>query len=142
MNNNLRGNNGDNLLDGAEGSDTLTGGLGGDGFILSSKVGIDKIIDFESGIDLLLVDAIEFGLFDTESLQGHDGGVASAAEFAMVELGEIYQQSSNATFIFDKNDGSLSVDLDGSGTLDSTQIAFFDLTLSDDLIASDLYILL
>ena len=142
LNNTLQGNNGDNLLDGAAGSDTLTGGLGGDGFILSSNVGIDKIIDFESGIDLLLVDAIEFGLFDTDTLQGHDGGVVSAAEFAVVELGEVYNQSSNATFIFDKNNGSLNVDLDGAGILDPTQIAIFDMTFSDDLIASDLYVLL
>ena len=142
LDNNLRGNNGDNLLDGAAGSDTLTGGLGGDGFILSSNVGIDEIVDFESGVDLLLVDAIEFGLFDTETLQGHGGGVVSAAEFAVVEVGSSYNSVTDARFIYDKNDSSLKVDVDGAGGVDAVQIASFDSSQSDDLVASDLYVLL
>jgi Ca2+-binding RTX toxin-like protein len=142
LNNTLTGNRGDNLLDGGAGSDYLIGGLGGDGFILSSSDGIDTIIDFESGVDLVLIDAIEFGLFDKDTLQGYAEGVVKAEDFITIEKGQNLASNSDAYFIFDKNDGSLSVDVDGAGAIGAMQIAIFDLYHSDDLIATDLYVLL
>jgi len=142
LDNMISGNSGDNLLDGGPGSDLLTGGAGGDGFILANKDGIDTIVDFESGIDLILVDAIEFELFDPNTLQGHTDGIVSDNDFAIVELGDILDSESEATFIFDKNDGSLSIDVDGSDLTEAIKIADFDEQQSDELRASDLYILL
>ena len=142
LDNILTGNRGDNLLEGGAGADNLIGGLGGDGFILSSSDSIDTIVDFESGVDLLLIDAIEFGLFNTDTLTGYTEGVVRAEDFATIEQGQTLIGNSGANFIFDKNDGSLSVDVDGSSSIEAVQIATIDMTQSDDLIATDLYVLL
>ncbi len=142
LDNTITGNSGDNLLDGGLGSDVLIGGSGGDGFILSSSNGVDTIVDFESGIDLILIDAIEFGLFDPNTLQGHTDGIVAAEDFAIVEIGSVHDSESEATFIFDKNDGTLAIDNDGSGLAEAIKIAAFDTQQSDDLMATDLYILL
>jgi Ca2+-binding RTX toxin-like protein len=142
LSNTLTGNRGDNLLDGGAGSDYLIGGLGGDGFILASSDGIDTIIDFDSGVDLVLIDAIEFDLFNKDTLEGYAEGVVKTEDFVSIEKGQSLDSNSDANFIFDKNDGSLSIDIDGAGVLDAVQIATFDTYHSDDLIATDLYILL
>jgi len=142
LDNTLTGNRGDNLLDGGAGADTLIGGLGGDGFILSSSVGIDKIIDFDSGVDMVFIDAIEYGLFDTDTFQGYAEGVVNGDDFVTINQGQSLASDSDANFIFDKNDRSLWVDADGFGGFDAVQIATFDVIHSDDLIATDLYVLL
>ncbi|MEG4354960.1 putative Ig domain-containing protein [Microcoleus sp. Aus8_D1] len=49
----LTGGNGDDLLVGQIGEDTLTGGLGNDVFLLAPFEGIDTILDFEKGQDLI-----------------------------------------------------------------------------------------
>ncbi|NJM61836.1 MAG: calcium-binding protein [Oscillatoriales cyanobacterium RU_3_3] len=49
----LAGGNGDDLLAGQLGEDTLTGGLGKDVFLLAPEQGIDTILDFEKGQDLI-----------------------------------------------------------------------------------------
>ena len=142
LDNTLTGNRGDNLLEGGAGADNLIGGLGGDGFILSSNDSIDTIVDFESDIDLLLIDAIEFGLFSTDTLTGYAEGIVKAEDFTTIEQGQTLNSASDANFIFDKNNGALSIDLDGAGSLDPVQIATLDINQSDDLIATDLYVLL
>ncbi|MEO1929890.1 MAG: proprotein convertase P-domain-containing protein, partial [Gammaproteobacteria bacterium] len=138
----LSGNRGDNLLDGADGADRLIGGLGGDGFVLSSNVGIDTIVDFESGTDLILIDALAFGLFNKETFTGYDEGTVKAADFTVIEKGQTMTENSGAYFIYDKNDGALSVDSDGAGVQDSVVIVELNQIHSDDLVASDLYVLL
>ena len=52
----LIGGDGDDFLSGEMGDDTLIGGLGSDRFLLSANSGIDTIIDFEDGKDLLRLD--------------------------------------------------------------------------------------
>jgi Ca2+-binding RTX toxin-like protein len=49
----LLGGKGDDLLTGGLGNDSLTGGDGNDRFLLSSNSGMDIILDFEDGKDLL-----------------------------------------------------------------------------------------
>ena len=142
LDNHLTGNTGDNLLDGGAGSDILVGGLGGDGFILSSSDGVDRIVDFDSGNDLLLIDAIEFGLFSKETLQGYDEGTVNADDFLVVNKGASREADSDAHFIYDKNDGSLFVDVDGAGMAEAVEVATFNTIHSDDLVAADLYVLL
>jgi hypothetical protein len=46
-------NKGDDLLTGGWGNDSLTGGEGHDRFLLSPNSGIDIIVDFKDGKDLL-----------------------------------------------------------------------------------------
>jgi 3-phytase/alkaline phosphatase D len=53
---------GDDVLDGGPGNDLLNGGAGGDRFVLASGNGIDTIVDFQSGEDLLrLAGGLSFG---------------------------------------------------------------------------------
>ncbi|MEG3987650.1 calcium-binding protein [Microcoleus sp. S28C3] len=52
-NDTIIGGDGDDFLFGEEGDDTLIGGNGSDRFFLSSNSGIDIILDFEDGKDLL-----------------------------------------------------------------------------------------
>ncbi|NJM60864.1 MAG: peptidase C11 clostripain, partial [Oscillatoriales cyanobacterium RU_3_3] len=49
----LTGGNGDDLLVSQIGEDTLIGGLGSDVFLLAPQQGIDTILDFEKGQDLI-----------------------------------------------------------------------------------------
>jgi mannan endo-1,4-beta-mannosidase len=49
----LFGNEGDDVLIGDKGNDTLTGGSGSDLFVIAKDGGIDTIIDFEYGRDLI-----------------------------------------------------------------------------------------
>ena len=49
----LLGDDGDDFLSGEMGDDSLIGGNGSDRFLLSTNSGIDTIIDFEDGTDLL-----------------------------------------------------------------------------------------
>ena len=142
LDNTLTGNRGDNVLDGAGGADRLIGGLGGDGFVLSSNVGVDTIVDFESGSDLILLDALAFGLFNKETLTGYDEGTVKSADFTVIEKGKTMTENSGAYFIYDKNDGALSVDSDGAGSALAVDVAELNTLHSDDLVASDLYILL
>jgi len=51
----LLGGKGDDLLTGGLGNDSLTGGDGNDRFLLSPNFGIDTILDFEDGKDLLFL---------------------------------------------------------------------------------------
>ncbi|MCW6053128.1 DUF4347 domain-containing protein [Lyngbya sp. CCAP 1446/10] len=51
----LFGGNGDDLLTGGLGSDILSGGAGNDKFLISTNSGIDTILDFEDGKDLLIL---------------------------------------------------------------------------------------
>jgi len=68
--------------------------------------------------------------------------VVKAEDFTTIEQGQTLNSASEANFIFDKNNGALSIDIDGAGLLDAVQIASIDIHHSDDLIATDLYVLL
>ncbi|MEM7211015.1 MAG: right-handed parallel beta-helix repeat-containing protein [Pseudomonadota bacterium] len=57
-NDRLIGRDGDDVLDGGAGSDILEGGAGRDVFAFEAGDGADVITDFDSGTDLLLIDAV------------------------------------------------------------------------------------
>lgn len=52
-NDSLSGGNGDDILSGDFGNDTLSGGDGRDVFVLSALRGLDVVLDFQDGQDLL-----------------------------------------------------------------------------------------
>lgn len=52
----LDGGAGDDRLDGGRGDDTLKGGQGADSFLFRPGSGIDRIVDFTVGEDVLLID--------------------------------------------------------------------------------------
>jgi D-alanyl-D-alanine carboxypeptidase len=60
LNDVMHGNGGDDLLTGGLGHDYLWGELGRDRFLLTPGEGIDAIVDFEVGQDLLLLPNLEF----------------------------------------------------------------------------------
>ena len=56
----LLGNSGNDLLDGGKGNDTLVGGLGADTFVLRKGPDVDRIFNFEDGIDKLKLTGLSF----------------------------------------------------------------------------------
>ena len=57
----LVGGSGNDFIDGGNGSDTLVGGLGEDRFVIRQQNGVDNIIDYNDGTDLLvLADGLSF----------------------------------------------------------------------------------
>ncbi|MFC0201637.1 CAP domain-containing protein [Paracoccus rhizosphaerae] len=52
----LLGGTGNDLLAGGLGNDELHGGAGADQFVFAGQVGVDRIVDFQPGIDRILID--------------------------------------------------------------------------------------
>jgi Ca2+-binding RTX toxin-like protein len=134
--NKLVGNSGDNELDGREGADTLTGGDGDDGFVIGDvRSGLDVITDFGRGDDVIFLDALDLGLFNPDTLTGYNG-VVKETDFEAVSRKGL--ESDDAMFVFDQSTHLLSM-VDGSGYLDLVQV---EGPGSEDLVSSDLYVLL
>lgn len=53
----LNGDGGNDTLVGGPGNDQLRGGAGADQFVFSGRTGTDRIMDFQSGTDRILIDA-------------------------------------------------------------------------------------
>ena len=72
----LRGRNGEDELAGGDGFDLLTGGQGADNFVFRSlsNAGIgsgrDQILDFEQGLDLIVVAGLTPGVFEFRGTSG------------------------------------------------------------------------
>jgi len=136
----LTGNSSDNVLDGLAGTDILTGGRGDDNFVASDHAqSVDSITDFVSGEDMILIDALAYDLFDTDTLTGYTQGTVSDAEFGTISGGVL--DNEDALFIFDSDSNTLRVDIDGSGDVAAVDVFSFSGT-SEDLLSSDLYVLL
>jgi len=66
LSNRLSGAGGDDTLIGAAGSDTLSGGDGADRFVFDTLSGVDRISDFQSGVDQLAFDGGVFAALDPD----------------------------------------------------------------------------
>jgi Ca2+-binding RTX toxin-like protein len=105
--NKLYGEGGDDYLEGGLGNDTLTGGAGIDSFVLNSpNNGVDLIMDFAAGVDKMLVSAATFG-------GGLVAGVAVTSRQLLVGTGS-RANNIDQRFIYNRNNGSLFFDADGS----------------------------
>lgn len=124
-NDTLLGGDGDDFLYGGSGIDSITGGGGRDQFVVNTAVGegVDRITDFVSGTDRLLIvnpyvsgyllaDGLAFG---TSARDGDDVG------------------------IYDQSTGNLYVDYDGNGRQAKVLLASF--TPGTVLAASDLILI-
>jgi len=121
----LMGNVGDNVLDGAGGSDTLMGGAGSDAFVLSNPDGmnqLDRILDFDSGEDLLILNASEWGLA-SEALSGLSGLVAP--EHFVVGAGAVPLDDDDRV-LFDTVTHTLWLDVDGWGIQAAKAVAVIE----------------
>ncbi|NEP90723.1 MAG: calcium-binding protein [Okeania sp. SIO2C2] len=122
---NLSGGQGRDRLNGGEGNDILTGGASIDRFIFAANdefsqvsLGVDEITDFDSDLDLILLDLTTFTEITTTS--GEDIG----DEFATVESnGDA--ASSEAIIVYNSSNGALFYNANGSdsGFGDGSQFA-------------------
>ena len=135
--NHITGNSGNNVINGFSGNDVLFGKGGEDAFYINKEdAGVDVIKDFKSGEDLILIDAIGFDLFDTQSLTGYSGQVL----FSDFEFIDTASDRGSALFSLNKETSTLSV-FSATENQDLAVVSF-DMTLSDEILASDIYILL
>ncbi|BAB72322.1 S8 family serine peptidase [Anabaena sp. FACHB-709] len=117
----LLGGNGNDILVGGTGNDTLTGGVGRDRFTFNSRSeGIDRITDFNVVDDTIVVSAAGFG-----------GGLVVGAAIASSQflLGSAATTASHR-FLYDRNNGALFFDQDGTGAIAKVQFATLNTGLS------------
>ncbi|MGP3698557.1 M10 family metallopeptidase C-terminal domain-containing protein [Rhodobacter sp. NSM] len=128
----LVGGQGNDLLDGGLATDTLIGGAGEDSFRFSTALGngnVDRLLDFDSGDDLMLLDMAIFAA-------AGDVGALSFGAFRQNRSGEA--QDADDRIIYDFNSGYLSYDADGSGDLGA--VRFARVIPYTDIAANDFYI--
>jgi Ca2+-binding RTX toxin-like protein len=105
----LSGLGGDDFLVGNSGADQLQGGSGSDAFgYLGGETGLDRILDFQSGTDKILLSSAFY--HPTGTVDFVSGAGASA-------------QTSNSTFLYDPSTGIVSFDADGNGAGAAVQLA-------------------
>lgn len=132
--NRIAGGNGADFLSGLAGGDTLIGGngsdqlLGGDGsdrFIYNGgETGLDRILDFASGIDKIVLSAT---------------GFIHTATFDLAQGDVLTPTTANSTFIFNAGNGILAYDPDGIGAGVAVQLAQLNAGLT--LTTSDLLLI-
>jgi Ca2+-binding RTX toxin-like protein len=138
--NELSGNSGDNLLDGLGGADTLTGGRGEDGFVASVNDGsADTITDFVSSEDLLLVDALAFGLFNPVLPSDEYSGYLTSAQLGTITNG--VSDNASAAFQINVDTGDLTLDLNPNDEVGPITIFHLE-TGAADLNETNIYVLL
>jgi Ca2+-binding RTX toxin-like protein len=127
----LYGYDGDDVLNGREGADVLRGFAGADDFVFDTAIGatnVDRIIDFETGVDeIMLANSVFSGLSAGALAAGAfhiaAGGVATSAEHRVT---------------YDQNNGNLYYDADGSGN--QAAVLFASLTSIPDLDHTDIFV--
>lgn len=112
----LEGFGGADTLTGGRGQDTLAGGAGADLFVYADAgEGLDVIADFRPGIDTIAISAAGFG-------GGLVAGAALPAERLTANRAGVATEAF-AQFVFDRDDGTLWWDADGTGAGAATLIA-------------------
>ena len=90
----LRGGKGDDLLKGGDGDDWMIGGMGrdrmhgGDGadtFVFEAGTGVDRVLDFTDGEDILALDGLSFGALTIQQT-GADTTLSVSGEIIAVLL--------------------------------------------------------
>jgi Ca2+-binding RTX toxin-like protein len=118
-NDRLFGGGGADKLDGGAGSDNLTGGAGRDQFLFTVYDGTsdhaDRVLDFRPRDDRLQLDNAVFTRLGPAGALDPDRFVRGAAA-----------QDREDRLIWNRQDGSLSYDPDGTGRKDAVLVALFD----------------
>ncbi|MGE0055982.1 MAG: Calx-beta domain-containing protein [Hyphomicrobium sp.] len=122
----LRGGGGDDTLIGGLGKDTLTGGAGSDRFVLGTPdaVNFDRVVDFASGQDKLVVYASDYALGEGHGL---NAGLLDPSYFASVS-GSVKQGNvvGHGQFLYNTTSSTLMWDADGSGPQLGVAVALFN----------------
>jgi hypothetical protein len=112
-------------------NDRLTGGAGADQFAFSNTPSgtthVDAVMDFELGVDKIVLDVLAFG-----SLAGSPAGALAAGNF----VSGASAQDADDHILYDTTTHVLSYDADGSGSGAAQQIAVLE--NGADLSASDI----
>lgn len=104
--NRLSAGAGNDVLNGAGGNDTLIGGSGNDRFIFADTGGVDKILDFVSGID-----KIDLRLFDPSAATGDQAMIFIGSGAFTKVAGQVHTYTqAGVNFV--------SGDVDGDGVAD------------------------
>lgn len=108
----LSGLDGNDTLDGGKGNDKLAGGAGADSFVFADKLkaNIDKVLDFEAGIDTIVLDRSIFRKLAPGTL----------AEEAVVAGKKVKDASERV--VYDDRKGVLLYDADGKGGGDPVMV--------------------
>src|SRR5437762_7339271 len=105
---------------GVGGGDSLSGGDGGDDFRYNAKTdGIDSIVDFAHGEDVLDFDHTGFG--NHLARRNAETGALDPNQFAATSDG--HATAARAQFLYNTTDGTLSFDADGTGHSAAIKIA-------------------
>lgn len=121
----LNGLDGDDVIIGMSGADTLQGGTGNDQFrYLGGETGLDRILDFTSGSDKVVL--LASGFSQTNQVNFVQGG-APAPTLAV------------STFLYDVNTGIVSYDPDGSASDGIAPILLAQLNAGLTLAAGDFF---
>ena len=114
-NDTINGGEGDDFLVGIAGTDILFGGAGADSFVyISPDNGSDRIQDFETGIDTILIVG---AVFPGNLLGGRLN--ESVSQFSFGDRAT----EANHRFIYNNANGQLLFDRDGVGGADSRLLA-------------------
>ncbi|MBK9080695.1 MAG: calcium-binding protein [Rhizobiales bacterium] len=124
----LEGGAGNDRLVGEDGADVMTGGADADTFVFNlapAAGGLDRITDFEAGVDKLEIDASQFGggLIVGGAVNFVSGPTPTSVGFAA------------GVFLYDTDDGFLYWDADGAGA--GARLAIVRLQNLPALAASD-----
>lgn len=129
-NDTIYGGAANDYLDGKAGSDVLTGGAGVDQFVFSNApdgINADTIMDFEAGVDHIVLSLSVFGSLATPGVLGSENFVSGTSPAA---------QDANDFILYDSDNHVLSYDADGSGA--GAAVAFATLANGASLTASDI----
>lgn len=104
--NTITGNNAANVMTGAEGNDLFKGNGGADTFNFTNLAtgGLDRVLDFATGIDKIQVSAAGFG-----------GGLTAGGPVTLVASAVPLPSGPGGTFLYNTTTGILSFDADGNG---------------------------
>ncbi|WP_373541827.1 ExeM/NucH family extracellular endonuclease [Chamaesiphon sp.] len=112
----INGRGGNDFIAGGLGVDLLFGGVGNDTFVFyGANEGIDKINDFEAGIDRISISGTGFG---GAAVVGNIG-VLAAARFTL----GVSATNTSQRFIYNNTSGALFFDADGFGGAAQVRIA-------------------
>ncbi len=112
-NDKLSGLGGNDTLDGGKGNDTLTGGEGHDSFVFNAKLtdNVDKVIDFQAGLDTIVLDDKVFKKLSP--------GPLAVEEFVVGKKAK----DGDDHVIYNQKNGQLLYDQDGKGGHDAVVFA-------------------